>query len=107
MSRFKAQPPMQLLTEDFNHHENVSIVHPFTGMEFWEFVEAISQLPQQTDGKFYLRTGKHIGPHNDFGVRHVWRERGRALIKRSYPAAYYVPCFVADIIAYDSAALIL
>ncbi len=97
MSRFKALPP-QTVPAEFVYHEDFNIGPPLTGLECWGVVKVTSQLLSQPGGVIYVRAGKHIGPHNGFGVRHIWEERGHDLIKWGYPTFYAVPRFVSDII---------
>lgn len=101
MSRFKAVPP-QPIPASFNHHEDFNIIHPVMGGDRWAMVKVTSQLLDQPGGPIFLRAGKHIGPHQGFGVRHIWLERGHDLVKWGYKTFYDVPRFVADIIVHGS-----
>ncbi len=97
MSSFKALPP-QTVPAEFVYHEAFNIAHPLTGHEWWGVVKVTSQILSQHGGGIYLRAGKHIGPHNGFGVRQIWEERGHDQKKWAYPTIFDDPRIVSAMI---------
>ncbi|WGO91850.1 hypothetical protein QCD61_19330 [Pseudomonas viciae] len=80
-------------------HEDFCIQHPVTGLDSYGFVPQMkSQNIVLPAGEIYLRAGKHIGPNQGFGVRHIWTQHGHELPRYGCKAIHDVATYVSSII---------
>lgn len=77
---------------------NSHVAHP-SGLPCYgslpEFVSRGDVIPA---GDIYLRVGNHRGPNSGFGVRHIWAEHEKELVRLGYHTVNDVARFVCDVI---------
>ena len=81
---------------------NQCVLHPTGGSIYGSVPEMNSRGIILPGGDIQLRIGNHFGPHNGFGVRHIWAEHEVEMRAHGYEVVSDVPKFVARVITIGS-----
>lgn len=81
-----------------NGSPNSHIAHPAGLPCFGSLPEFVSRGDVIPAGDIFLRVGNHRGPNSGFGVRHIWAEHEKELVRLGYHTVNDVARFVCDVI---------
>ena len=79
--------------------KNTFVTNPSDGSLIYGRIPTIKfQRDYFCEGNIMLRVGEHIKANRGFGVRHIWAEHSKELIRMGYHSVDEVARYISDII---------